>query len=114
MPCGKESSPRIAIGRKLLTEEPSCEAEDGIGNPGCDRHTRRVVKEGPEQVLPDVAHCRCRQPPCAHEALKIAFQERDAGALNRPVPIATRKSVPPSASTPRLLAIPTSRSESLN
>jgi hypothetical protein len=28
MPCGKESSPRIAIGRKLLTEEPSCEAED--------------------------------------------------------------------------------------
>jgi hypothetical protein len=24
----KESSPRIAIGRKLLTEEPSCEAED--------------------------------------------------------------------------------------
>ena len=28
MPCGKESSPRIAIGRKLLTEEPSCEAVD--------------------------------------------------------------------------------------
>lgn len=28
MPCGKESSPRIAIGRKLLTEDPSCEAED--------------------------------------------------------------------------------------
>ena len=28
MPCGKENSPRIAIGRKLLTEEPSCEAED--------------------------------------------------------------------------------------
>jgi hypothetical protein len=28
MPCGKESSPRIAIGRKPLTEEPSCEAED--------------------------------------------------------------------------------------
>jgi hypothetical protein len=28
MRCGKESSPRIAIGRKLLTEEPSCEAED--------------------------------------------------------------------------------------
>ena len=24
MPCGKESSPRIAIGRKLLTEEPPC------------------------------------------------------------------------------------------
>src|SRR5271167_1365423 len=28
MPCGKERSPRIAIGRKLLTEEPSCEAVD--------------------------------------------------------------------------------------
>ena len=28
MPCGKESSPRIAIGRKLLTEDPSCEAVD--------------------------------------------------------------------------------------
>jgi hypothetical protein len=28
MPCGKESSPRIAIDRKLLTEEPSCEAVD--------------------------------------------------------------------------------------
>jgi hypothetical protein len=38
MPCGKESSPRIAIGRKLLTEEPSCEAGDmtapTIGNAG--------------------------------------------------------------------------------
>src|SRR5580704_13978474 len=28
MPCGKESSPRIAIGRKLLMEDPSCEAVD--------------------------------------------------------------------------------------
>ena len=33
MPCGKESSPRIAIGRKLLTEEPSCEAEDMTAPP---------------------------------------------------------------------------------
>jgi len=50
MPRGKESSPRIAIGRKLLTEEPSCEAGDFETSRSlnyCSTHDPRNAKNSP-------------------------------------------------------------------
>ena len=57
-------------------------AERGIENAGGDRYGRAVIDEGEEQVLPDVAHGRTRQPPRAHDAEEIALDQCNACALD--------------------------------
>ena len=57
-------------------------AKRRIENAGGDRDGGAVIDEGEEQILPDIAHGRARQPPRPHDADEIAFDQRDAGALD--------------------------------
>ena len=61
------------------------DAEGGIEDARRDRDAGRVVDEGEEQVLADVAHGRLRQRSRADDAGEIAFQQRDAGAFHRDI-----------------------------
>jgi len=58
-------------------------AERGIEDAGRNRHAHHVVDEGEKEVLPDVAHRCPAQRAGACNAGKIAFDKRDAGALDR-------------------------------
>jgi hypothetical protein len=42
----------------------------------------RVVDEGQEQILPDIAHGRLGKPARANDSHQIAFQQGDAGAFD--------------------------------
>ena len=60
----------------------SSQAERRIEHARRDRHAGGVVDEGEEQVLADVAHHRARQPPRPDQALQVAPEQGDAGALD--------------------------------
>jgi hypothetical protein len=46
------------------------------------RDPSRVVDEGQEQILPDIAHGRLGKPARANDSHQIAFQQGDAGAFD--------------------------------
>ena len=63
----------------------SSKSEERIKDAGGDRHAERVVDEGEEQILADVAHGGLAQFTCAHDPAKVSFDQRDAAALDRDV-----------------------------
>ena len=54
----------------------------GIEHARRDRHAERVVDEGEEQVLADVAHRRLATGARADDAGEVALQQGDAGAFD--------------------------------
>jgi hypothetical protein len=66
-------------------------AEKWKQHTGRDRHAGGVVDKRKEQVLPDIPHDGARELARPHDALQVAFEQRDAGAsmaTSVPVPIA--------------------------
>src|SRR3546814_467143 len=58
------------------------DAEQRIEDASRDRHACAVVDEREEQVLADVAHGGVGQAAGAHDAVEIAFDQRDPGAFD--------------------------------
>src|SRR5882762_4910967 len=67
-------------GRKHRVQE---QAGPGEQHPRGNRHAESVVYERQEQILADVTHRRARKPPRANDPAQVAFDERDACALDR-------------------------------
>src|ERR1700682_5409375 len=61
------------------------DAEMGIEDACSNRDAGGVIDEREEQILPDVAHGRLREPAGANDAAQIALQQGDAGTLHRDV-----------------------------
>src|SRR5579872_263366 len=54
------------------------DAEERVQNAGCDGHSERVVDEGEEKILADVAHCGLAEAAGAEDSGEISFDQRDA------------------------------------
>ena len=58
------------------------DAKGRIERSSRNRHTRRIVDESQEQVLPNIAHGREGQCTCSHNASEVIFKHGDASTFN--------------------------------
>ena len=65
-----------------ITGDSRISQKQRVQRTGSYRNACRIVDEGEEQILPDVAHRRSREPARTHEAVQIAFEQGDACALH--------------------------------
>ena len=63
-------------------DRPDQDAEEREQDTRRDRHADAVVDQREEQVLLDIAHGRLRQPPGPDNAVEIALDQGQAGALD--------------------------------
>src|SRR3546814_9492292 len=59
------------------------DAKDRIEQAGRDRHARRIVDEGEEQILADIGHRRLAELAGADDTVEVALEQGHARAFHR-------------------------------
>src|SRR3989442_13060987 len=67
--------------RRARDDRIEQEAEKRVEHARGDRHAERVVDEGEEKVLADIAHGGLAQPACPGDPTQVTLHQCDIGAL---------------------------------